>query len=123
MIGRGGLGHGSELDAGVGGQVGAELAGLALVVPCVVAVEVRVALAVAARIERQDRDGRLLAVTGGETEVTDGGLIGAVGTLVDLAAGAGLGRGAGIEPATTTDAFTKVHCFFSGLCFYITTCA
>lgn len=103
----GGRGDRAEPHARVGGQVGAELTGLAAVVAGVVAVEVGVSLTVGDRPECKDRDAGLLSVAVGKSEVPHGRLDRAVCTLVDAPAGALLGRRAGVELTVTVDAFTQ----------------
>lgn len=51
MIRRRGLGDGAELDAGICGQVGAQLTTLALVNPAIIAPERRVTVAVSGGLE------------------------------------------------------------------------
>ncbi len=102
-----GLGNGAEADAGVNGEVGAELALLAFVEAGVVLPERFVLLALGLIVEGQDRDGGHLAIAGGNTEVPGNILAGAIGALVDASANSALRRGIGIERTLTVDAFTN----------------
>lgn len=72
----------------------------------IISVEGRVALTIGGRREGKYRDRRLLAVAVGEAEVLDRGLVGALGTRGDEAAGTTLGGGVGVELTTAFDTFT-----------------
>jgi len=78
-----------------------QLAALALVVPGVVAVERRVAVAILGRPEGQHSDRGLLAVAIRKTKVLDRGFGRTIGTRIDMATGSLFGWGVGIEQAFT----------------------